>query len=121
MTWRQYPLKRCLTWNNWRQSKTKCLTQRSSGAAQKARSPLSFALGTNQQNGEEMLRRFVIIALVSLLFSGCASVPMESETVSAQAKSFSPPADGNTGLYIYRSSGLGTAIKKDKINGVRLD
>ena len=60
-----------------------------------------------------MLRRFVIIALVSLLFSGCASVPMESETVSAQAKSFSPAVDGNAGLYIYRSSGLGTAIKKD--------
>ncbi|NOU20518.1 MAG: DUF2846 domain-containing protein [Methyloglobulus sp.] len=60
-----------------------------------------------------MLRRFVIIAVLALLFSGCASVPMESETVSAQAKSFSSPADGNAGLYIYRSSGLGTAIKKD--------
>ena len=60
-----------------------------------------------------MLRKIVITALVTLLFSGCASVPMESETVSKQSKSFSPPADGNAGLYIYRSSGLGTAIKKD--------
>ena len=60
-----------------------------------------------------MFRRLIIIALVSSLFAGCASVPMESEAVSAKAKSFSPPTDGNAGLYIYRSSGVGTTLKKD--------
>jgi hypothetical protein len=60
-----------------------------------------------------MLKKFVFIALVSSFLAGCASVPMESETVSAKAKSFNPPTDGNAGLYIYRSSGAGTALKKD--------
>jgi hypothetical protein len=60
-----------------------------------------------------MFYRSIIIALVPSLFVGCASVPMESDAVSAKAKSFSPPADGNSGLYLYRSSGLGTALKKD--------
>ena len=40
-------------------------------------------------------------------------MPMESEAVSAKAKSFNPPTDGNAGLYLYRSSGVGTALKKD--------
>ncbi|WKJ91610.1 DUF2846 domain-containing protein [Methylomonas montana] len=60
-----------------------------------------------------MLKKLIIVALASSLFTGCASVPMESEAVSAKAKLFSPPSDGNAGLYIYRSSGLGTALKKD--------
>lgn len=56
---------------------------------------------------------FITIALFSSLLSGCASVPMESETVSAKAKAFNPPTDGNAGLYLYRTSGMGTALKKD--------
>ncbi|MFI3219137.1 MAG: DUF2846 domain-containing protein [Methylococcales bacterium] len=60
-----------------------------------------------------MLKKIIFIVLASSLFAGCASVPMESKTVSAKAKSFSPPSDGNAGLYIYRSSGAGTALKKD--------
>ncbi|MFA6144981.1 MAG: DUF2846 domain-containing protein [Sulfurimonas sp.] len=48
-----------------------------------------------------------------LLTSGCATVPMESKEVSARAKSFSPPSEGNAGLYIYRDSMLGAALKKD--------
>jgi uncharacterized protein YlaN (UPF0358 family) len=62
---------------------------------------------------KKMFRRLIIITFVSSLFAGCASVPMESEEVSAKAKSFSPPTDENAGLYIYRSSGVGTALKKD--------
>ena len=60
-----------------------------------------------------MLKKLVFIALVSSFLAGCASVPMESEAVSAKAKSFNPPTDGNAGLYLYRSSGVGTALKKD--------
>ena len=62
---------------------------------------------------KEMFKRLIIVALVSSFFAGCASVPMEVEAVSAKAKSFSPPADGNAGLYIYRSSWIGAALKKD--------
>lgn len=60
-----------------------------------------------------MFKKLLIIASASSLFAGCASVPMESEAISAKAKSFSPPTEGNAGLYLYRSSGLGTALKKD--------
>lgn len=60
-----------------------------------------------------MLKRLTVIVIASCLFSGCASVPMESKEVSAKIKSFAPPSEGNSGLYIYRASGLGTALKKD--------
>lgn len=59
-----------------------------------------------------MSKNLAFIALVSSILAGCASVPMESETISSKAKSFNPPTDGNAGLYLYRSSG-GTALKKD--------
>jgi uncharacterized protein YlaN (UPF0358 family) len=60
-----------------------------------------------------MFKNLALITLISSVLAGCASVPMESESVSAKAKSFSQPTDGNAGLYIYRSFGPGTALKKD--------
>lgn len=60
-----------------------------------------------------MLKKLVFIALASTFFAGCASVPMESALVSAKAKSFNPPTDGNAGLYLYRLLGPGTGLKKD--------
>lgn len=54
------------------------------------------------------------LSLGAILFlSGCATVPMEPKEVSARAKSFNPPSEGNAGLYIYRDSMLGAALKKD--------
>lgn len=47
------------------------------------------------------------------LFSGCATVAMEPKEISTQAKLFNPPAEGNSGLYIYRDSTLGGGLKKD--------
>ena len=47
------------------------------------------------------------------MFAGCASVPMESTEASARVKAFQPQSEGNAGLYIYRGSGVGTALKKD--------
>lgn len=38
---------------------------------------------------------------------------MESKEASAQAKRFDVPADGNAGLYVYRDSFVGKALKKD--------
>lgn len=43
---------------------------------------------------------------------------MEGADVSSDAKKFAAPAEGNSGLYIYRTGGPGTALKKDvMING----
>lgn len=60
-----------------------------------------------------MIRKFAITAFTISVLVGCASVPMESEQTAQQAKEFNPPADGNAGLYIYRDSSMGSALKKD--------
>jgi hypothetical protein len=54
-----------------------------------------------------------VVVTSSLLFAGCATVPMESTERSDLAKRFSPPSDGNAALYIYRSGSFGSALKKD--------
>ncbi|SCK25652.1 DUF2846 domain-containing protein [Vogesella sp. LIG4] len=57
----------------------------------------------------------------TLLFTGCASVPLGDPKVDAQLKTFaSPPAD-KSGIYIYRNSFVGQALKKDlHLNGERV-
>lgn len=60
-----------------------------------------------------MQKKFAAIVIATALISGCASVPMESKEASARAKQFNPPAAGNAGLYIYRDSFVGKALKKD--------
>lgn len=60
-----------------------------------------------------MSKYVVAVALAAALISGCASVPMESKEASAKAKQFNPPTAGNSGLYIYRDSFVGKALKKD--------
>ncbi len=54
-----------------------------------------------------------IMFAATLLISGCASVDMASKEESAKAKEFNPPAQGNAGVYVYRDSFLGKALKKD--------
>jgi hypothetical protein len=65
--------------------------------------------------GENKMKLKYIAGMVCVvtLASGCASVPMESKERSSHAKAFNPPSDGKAGLYIYRSLGVGTALKKD--------
>lgn len=54
------------------------------------------------------------IALVAaLLISGCASVGMAPKEDSLKAKEFNLPNPGNAGVYIYRDSFVGKALKKD--------
>jgi len=48
-----------------------------------------------------MFQKLALTFLVSLLFVGCASVPMEGEEESNKVKEFNPPSSGNAGLYIY--------------------
>lgn len=60
-----------------------------------------------------MIGKFVFVAVAALLFSGCASVPMADKALSNQAKQFNPPPQGEAGLYIYRNSNFGAALKEN--------
>ena len=59
------------------------------------------------------MKAAITICLFVVLASGCASVPLELPQNTARAKGFDAPPDGFSGLYIYRDSALGTALKKD--------
>ncbi len=60
-----------------------------------------------------MNKKAVFAACIALTLGGCASVPMESKEASEHAKKFEAPTDGNAGLYVYRDSFVGKALKKD--------
>ena len=54
-----------------------------------------------------------VAAIVSIsLLSGCASVPMASMEQDAAAKKFSQPAADKAGLYVFRNTFGGQALKK---------
>ena len=59
------------------------------------------------------MKKIVTIILLSALFAGCASVKMESKDASDKLKQFAPPSIGNSGLYLYRDSSFGAALKKN--------
>jgi hypothetical protein len=50
---------------------------------------------------------------VVFLASGCASVPMAPATQDAALKAFAAPPADKAGLYIYRNSFVGQALKKN--------
>ena len=61
-----------------------------------------------------MFRGSILALSATVLFaSGCASVPMGPATQDAALKTFSAPAKGNAGVYIYRNSFVGQALKKN--------
>lgn len=60
-----------------------------------------------------MNNKTLLVALSAFLVVGCASVPMESSQKTSDAKKFQPPADGKSGLYVYRYGSFGGALKKD--------
>jgi hypothetical protein len=60
-----------------------------------------------------MFKNLTLAALTAMLFTGCASVQMESKEASQKAKQFAQPSAGQSGLYIYRDSFVGKALKKD--------
>ncbi len=47
------------------------------------------------------------------LITGCASVPMASVDEDNARKQFDAPPPGSSGIYIYRNTNLGGALKKD--------
>ncbi len=63
--------------------------------------------------GDRMLRKIGMLVVVSIMFSGCAGVPMEDVEKSSTAKKFNAPSERKSGLYIYRNSFVGQALKKD--------
>ena len=68
--------------------------------------------------GDNMYKNILLLLIGTLVFTGCASVPMESPEKSAKLKRFSPPPADKAGLYIYRDSVMGGALKKDVwVNG----
>lgn len=55
-----------------------------------------------------------LLAITAALFiSGCASVDMATKEESAKAKEFKQPSADKAGVYIYRNSFVGKALKKD--------
>ena len=59
------------------------------------------------------MKRIASAVLTCVLFAGCASVKMESKDASDKLKQFAPPPTGNAGLYTFRDSSFGAALKKD--------
>ncbi len=51
--------------------------------------------------------------MVVFALTGCASVKVEDKAATDRSKQFAKPSAGNAGLYIYRDSFLGSALKKD--------
>lgn len=60
-----------------------------------------------------MYKKLAVLSCSIALLYGCASVPMEPNKAGIKAKEFSAPQAGNAGLYIYRPSNFGAALKKD--------
>lgn len=60
-----------------------------------------------------MIKKVSLLALLALTLTGCATVPLESVERSNELKQFNPPSEGQAGLYIYRDSFVGQALKKD--------
>ncbi|MFV0481968.1 MAG: DUF2846 domain-containing protein [Campylobacteraceae bacterium] len=56
---------------------------------------------------------FLSIVFFAIFFNGCASVKMASMEESNQAKEFNLPESGKAGLYFYRDSAVGAALKKN--------
>ncbi|TDQ17985.1 uncharacterized protein DUF2846 [Raoultella sp. BIGb0149] len=56
---------------------------------------------------------FAAVILSSALLGGCASVPLAGNAENTTAKSFPAPESGKAGLYVYRDSFVGKALKKD--------
>lgn len=58
------------------------------------------------------LMKFVLIAFAFSLFQGCASVAMAPTGQDATSKTFAAPTGDQAGLYVYRNSFVGAALKK---------
>jgi hypothetical protein len=76
-----------------------------------------FKMINKLEEGSAMKKVLGATVMVVVFLSGCASVPMESKEASDRAKKFGSPPFESAGIYIYRPSSFGGALKKD----VRID
>ena len=60
-----------------------------------------------------MIKLSLTAMTLAVLVTGCASVPMANKADDAKYKAFPQPDAGNTGIYVYRDSIVGSALKKD--------
>lgn len=60
-----------------------------------------------------MVRSVFVAGALLVGLAGCAKVPMQDSIESDMAKSFAEPASDKSGVYIYRKTVLGSALKKD--------
>jgi len=65
-------------------------------------------------NKGSFMKKLVLLTsvLAVALMSGCASVPKAPKEQDAAAKTFAVPAKDQSGIYIYRDSFVGQALKK---------
>lgn len=67
------------------------------------------------------MKRFIPILLVILFTTACATVPEGDSSLDAKLKTFAPPPAEKAGIYIYRTGGIGTAVKRSLfIDDVRI-
>lgn len=77
---------------------------------------LIFVTGRNikcNYLGGKMNKKLLILLGTFAFLGGCASVPTESVEVTEEVKKFELPEEDKAGLYVYRDSTLGGALKKD--------
>lgn len=62
-----------------------------------------------------MLKKVLMLLMlvVATCLSGCATIPMATEEQDLARKEFSQPAQDSAGLYVYRNTRLGGALKKN--------
>lgn len=59
-----------------------------------------------------MCQKLVFFFFSLIIFSSCASIPMESREKSDKTKTFQTPSKGKSGLYIFRSGKQASEVKK---------
>ena len=59
------------------------------------------------------MKKLILSMALMALLTGCASVKMEDKAASERAKQFARPSAGQAGLYVYRDSPLGAALKRN--------
>ena len=67
---------------------------------------------TMNRSTQNMLKLAVACGAL-LAATGCANVPLASEESNQKAKTFAAPDEGKSGLFVYRDSFVGKALKKD--------
>lgn len=58
------------------------------------------------------MKKLLAVGILLMTLGGCATVPMASNEKDAEAKEFQMPPEGKSGLYIFRDSFVGQALKK---------